>query len=330
MLFYSLLGSTVKETIETLLGVRRLAKKAITDCFDSKNFLEATSSTITLLTGACETISTLFDLKYFDRRVHLAQTAQLQLEMLVKLLRRPVWTFDHSFRAEGRVTSRHLTEFCLVELEAPDFTLTEIMSIQETLLQQCILSTVRHRKQLTSALVKRLDYLTSIRFPLQVIEYGTAISLLQSFGDSIQPGEDIGMEQEQALLHHFKNTPFFLTRHPDRIKYFNMKRSHDNSFVLSTDLIAPPFGEISGGAEREDDLSRLKHNLYSSEMWQDIQRSGLNEREFDWYLDLWKDGSPGPRGGFGLGFERLIGFLTGFEDIRACVEFPRNRACISP
>jgi asparaginyl-tRNA synthetase len=109
-----------------------------------------------------------------------------------------------------------------------------------------------------------------------------------------------------------------------------MKRSEDYSFVLSTDLIAPPFGEISGGAEREDDFDRLKSNLYSSEMWDAIQRAGLDQREFDWYLDLWKDGSPGPRGGFGLGFERLVGFLTGFDDIRMCIEFTRNRTCVSP
>lgn len=319
-----------KTTTETLLGVRRLAKKAITGYFDAQNFLEATASTLTLLTGACETISTLFELKYFDRRVHLAQTAQLQLERLVKLLRRPVWTFDHSFRAEARVTSRHLTEFCLLELEAPDFALDQIISIQETLLQECIRSMVRESKHLTSPFAKRIDFLTSIRFPLQVVEYADAVSLLASLGTWIEPGGDIGLEQEQALLRHFQNTPFFLTRHPPGIKYFNMKRSDDNSFVLSTDLIAPPFGEISGGAEREPDLERLKHNLYSSEMWRDIQRAGLDTREFDWYLDLWKGGSPGPRGGFGLGFERLVGFLTGFDDVRACTEFPRNRTCISP
>ncbi len=319
-----------KRTTETLLGVRRLAKRAIIDYFDARNFLEATSTTITLLTGACETISTLFGLKYFEQRVHLAQTAQLQLEMLVKLLRRPVWTFDHSFRAEPRVTSRHLTEFCLLELEAPDFALEQIMSIQEALLRECIRSMVRERSDLTSPFLKRIDFLTAIHFPLRVVEYRDALPILKSLGKPVEPGGDIGMEEEQALLRHFGSDPFFLTHHPTGIKYFNMKRSEDESFVLSTDLIAPPFGEMSGGAEREDDFCRLTRNLYSSEMWEDIQRSGLDQREFDWYLDLWKDGSPGPRGGFGLGFERLVGFLTGFEDIRRCIEFPRNRACVSP
>ena len=319
-----------KRTIETLLGVRRLAKKAITDYFDARNFLEATSTTLTLLTGACETISTLFSLQYFDQRVHLSQTAQLQLEMLTKLLKRPVWTFDHSFRAEPRVTSRHLTEFCLLELEAPDFALEQVMSIQEDLLKECIRSMVREKSGLTSAFSERIDFLTSIHFPLRVLEYRDAIPILATLGKPTQFGEDIGMEEEQALLRHVGNSPFFLTRHPTGIKYFNMKRSDDEAFVQSADLIAPPFGEISGGAEREDDLNRLTKNLYSSEMWKDIQRVGLDQREFDWYLDLWKDGSPGPRGGFGLGFERLVGFLTGYEDVRRCIEFPRNRVSLSP
>jgi asparaginyl-tRNA synthetase len=319
-----------KRATETLLGMRRLAKRAITDSFDARDFLEATSTSITLLTGACETVSTLFGLPYFEHKVHLAQTAQLQLEMLVKLMERPVWTFDHSFRAEPRVDSRHLTEFCLLELEAPGFELGQIMSTQEALLQECIQSMVRERNGIASPFVKRIDFLTSINFPLQVVDYQAAVQLLASLGRPINSGQDIGTDEEQALLGHFRNAPFFLTRHPDRIKYFNMKRTDDNAFVLSADLIAPPFGEISGGAEREDNLDRLKNNLYSSEMWEDIKRAGLDQQEFDWYLALWNDGSPGPRGGFGLGFERLIGFLTGFEDIRMCIEFPRNRACVSP
>ena len=300
-----------KRTTEILLGVRRMAKKAITDYLDAQDFLEVTSTAITLLTGSCETIGTLFGLKYFDRRVHLSQTAQLQLETLVKLLQRPVWTFDHSFRAEPRVTPRHLTEFCLFELEAPDFTLEQIMSTQEALLRECIRSMVRERRDLTSPFLTRIDFLTSIQFPLRIVEYPDALRLLGSLGKRIQSGQNLGMEEEQALLGDFKNAPFFLTRYPSRIKYFNMKRSEDDSFVFSADLIAPPFGEISGGAEREDDLGKLKQNLYSSEMWRDIQRSGLDQKEFDWYLDLWKGGSPGPRGGFGIGFERLVGLLNG-------------------
>jgi asparaginyl-tRNA synthetase len=215
-------------------------------------------------------------------------------------------------------------------MEAPDFNLERIMSLQEAMLQECIGGMVRERKNLTSPFAKRIEFLTSIHFPLPVVEYRGAIQLLELLGKPIESGQDIGMEQEQALLGHFQNIPFFLTRHPSRIKYFNMKRSDDSDTVLSVDLIAPPFGEISGGAEREDNLDRLKNNLYASEMWEDIQRSGLDQKEFDWYLDLWRDGSPGPRGGFGLGFERLIGFLTGFEDIRMCIEFTRNRACVSP
>ena len=138
------------------------------------------------------------------------------------------------------------------------------------------------------------------------------------------------MDEETALLRHFGQVPFFVVKFPGDIKYFNMRRSEDGRWVYSVDLIAPPFGEISGGAEREDQFDRLVQTLHTSEMWREIDRLGLDRDDFEWYLDLWRDGSPGPRGGFGMGFERLVGFLAGISDIRECLEFPRNRLLLSP
>jgi asparaginyl-tRNA synthetase len=317
-------------TLEHLIRFRKLVLRAIAEYLDSRDWLEVTSSTLTSLTGACEAVGTVFILEHFDRKAHLSQTAQLQLEMLTKALQRKVWTVHRSFRAEPRVTERHLTEFTLIELEAPQFTLQDIMSTQEGILRQCIQRLRREGSKLPAKVVERLTFLENIAFPLQVLEYVEAIRILQTLGFERKWGDNLGIEDEVALLRQFEQQPFFLVRYPADIKYFNMRRSDDGRWAYSVDLIAPPFGEISGGAEREDRFDRLVQSLHSSEMWREIDRLGLDKDDFDWYLSLWKDGCPGERGGFGMGFERLVGFLSGITDIRECVEFPRNRLSISP
>ena len=317
-------------TLEQLIEFRSLVLRAIVEYLDSNDWLEVTSSTLTSLTGACETMSSVFALEHFGRKAHLSQTAQLQLEMLIKALKRKVWTNARSFRAEPRITERHLTEFTLVELEAPGFTLQEIMRTQEAILQYCIARLRRERSKLPDQARDRLRFLDGIHFPLRVVEYRDAIGILQTLGFDRKWGENLGIEEEVALLRHLGQEPFFLVKFPADIKYFNMRRSDDGGWVYSVDLIAPPFGEISGGAEREDRFDRLIQSLHSSEMWREIERLGFDRDDFEWYLGLWRDGSPGPRGGFGMGFERLVGFLTGLTDIRECVEFPRNRLSIFP
>ncbi len=320
---------TRAELMDVIL-TRKFLKKSIVEYLESNDWLEVTTSTITCLTGSCETISTVFILPYFDRRAHLSQTAQLQLEMLVKELHHKVWTMDHSFRAEPRVTNRHLSEFTLIECEAPGFKLQDIMATKQGILRHCIDNIVRDRSMLPDSLRQRVPYLESLQFPLQVYEYKEAISILRSHGFDISIGDNLGMTEELALLQYLGQVPFFIVHYPAEIKYFNMRRFDEDKWVYSVDLIAPPYGEISGGAEREDDFRRVEHNLKSSPMWTDIQQLGLDQDHFEWYLDLWKSGSPGPRGGFGLGFERLVGFFTGVDDVRQCTEFPRNRETIFP
>jgi asparaginyl-tRNA synthetase len=318
------------ENLLEILEIRSFLKNHIVEYIQKNNWLEVTASTITSLTGACETISTVFILPYFDTRIHLAQTAQLQLEFLVKQLQRKVWTFDHSFRAEHRITSRHLAEFSLIEMEAPGFKLNDIIATQENILKHCIDMTVTNRGTLPNTLKQRIPYLESIKFPLRILEYTEAMEILKNVGFNLNIGSNLGMEEEYALLMHFNKIPFFIVHYPADIKYFNMKRMENRQWVYSVDLIAPPFGEVSGGAEREDDFKNVELNLKTSQMWKDIQQLGYNKDHFEWYLDLWKDGSPGPRGGFGIGFERLVGFFTGIDDIRQCIEFPRNSEVIFP
>jgi asparaginyl-tRNA synthetase len=316
--------------IGEIASIRHFLKKCITEYLEDDDWLEVSASTITALTGACETISTVFVLPYFDRRAHLAQTAQLQLEFLVKELKRKVWTLDRSFRREERVTPRHLTEFTLVECEAPYFKLKDIMATQESILKHCINKLVANRASLPRKLFDRIGYLETVGFPLKVHEYKEAISLLKQSGMDVDIGSNLGLEEEVALLKIFDAKPFFIINYPADIKYFNMKRTEDRHWVYSIDLIAPPLGEISGGAEREDDFERVKYNLMNSQMWKDIKKLGLDQDHFEWYLSLWGKGSPGPRGGFGIGFERFVAFFTGIDDIRQCIEFPRNRDSIYP
>lgn len=319
-----------KESMLKIINARRFVKNCIIEYLNKNNWLEISSSYATSLTGACETIATVFQLPYFETKIHLSQTAQLQLEMLVKVLKQKVWTFDHSFRAEPRVTERHLTEFTMFELEAPNFTLESIMDTHEALLKFCIEKAKKEIKELEFLSQERMEFLSSIKFPLRICKYDDVINLLKSLGFNVEFGSNLGILEETALLKYYNYNPFFITMYPADIKYFNMKRTEDEKYVYSVDLIAPPFGEVSGGAERENDYEKVQRNLKKSKMWEDILRMGYNEEHFEWYLNLWENGTPGPRGGFGIGFERYVAIFTGEEDIKNCIEFPRNREIIFP
>lgn len=313
-----------------IINARSFIKNSIIEYLNRDNWLEVTSSYITSLTGACETIATVFQLPYFEDRIHLSQTAQLQLEMLVKTLRRKVWTFDHSFRAEPRVTQRHLTEFTMFEMESPNFTLDKIIDIQESLLKHCIKNILEKRESIDFISKERIDFLSNIKFPLRICRYEQAIQILRELGMDVKVGSNLGAVEEKKLLEHFGYNPFFITMYPADIKYFNMKRTLDEKWVFSVDLIAPPYGEVSGGAERENELIKVEKNLKESKMWKDIKEMGYNEEHFEWYLNLWDSGTPGPRGGFGIGFERYVAIFTGIDNITDCIEFPRNKETIFP
>lgn len=313
-----------------IINARKFIKDSIIEYLNTNDWLEVTTSYITPLTGACETIATVFQLPYFEDRIHLSQTAQLQLEMMVKTLRRKVWTFDHSFRAEPRVTQRHLTEFTMFEMESPFFTLDNIMETHELLLRHCIRNIIEKRETIDFVSKDRIDFLSSIKFPLRVCRYEQVIGILNELGMDVSIGSNLGEVEEKKLLEYFDFNPFFITMYPADIKYFNMKRTQDEKWVYSVDLIAPPFGEVSGGAERENEFPKVEKNLKESKMWRDIKEMGYNEDHFEWYLDLWNSGTPGPRGGFGIGFERYVAIFTGIDNIMNCIEFPRNKEVIFP
>lgn len=314
----------------SLIRIREAMFQTIRRFFSENGWVEVTTSTITPLTGTCETIATLARLPFFDRTAHLSQTAQLQLEYFVKMYRKKFWTLDHSFRMERRLTNRHLIEFTLIEAEAPDFELEDIISWEEKIIKQVIDALTSERKKELEEVGADIDYLNKVSFPFRVLKYDQAINLLTSKGINISWGDDLGHDNETNLLKFNNYKPLFITHYPSDIKYFNMKRTENRKYVYSVDLLAPPFGEISGGAVREYQFDRVKENLLNSRMWKDILNEKLNLHDFDWYLDLWKRGSPGPRGGFGIGFERFVGFVTGIDRIFNCIEFPRTRNLTYP
>jgi asparaginyl-tRNA synthetase len=288
------------------------------------------------MSGSCENPLTMFQLKYYDRSAFLAQSAQLQLEIIIGLLGRPAYTLSSSFRGEDytedATSKRRLTEFTLVEAEGPHWTLDTLCDVQERLLG-CVIDVVLNRVE--ADLVRlggSVDRLQALRPPYSRITHAAACEVLLERGFAAPadgPDEwDFTMREERELLAHAGGRPLFLTGHPHRIKYFNMVA--DGAWARSVDLLAPPLGEICGGGARESDPARVRSQLMSSRMLQRIRQIGGDESEFDWYLGFLEQPGLPARAGFGLGLERLVGFLIGTDDILSCIEFPATDRHLFP
>lgn len=323
-------------SLRALARVRSEASRAIRRFFEHSGYIEVTTATLTQMGGSCENPATLFAVSYYDRTAFLTQSAQLQLEVIISVLRTPAFTFTTSFRAEDYITDRdsgrRLSEFSLVEAEGPDWNLEAVMNLQEELLSAVIRRVLSHAEADLIHLGGKPEYLAAIKSPFPRIKHSDAVNLLlrQNFRP---PNEridswDFGIREELALIEHHGGGPLFLTHHPDTIKYFNMKR--EKGVALSVDLLAPPLGEISGGGERETESSQMRSQLDGSRMLKAILERGGNATEFDWYLNLLNDPGLPPRAGFGLGFERLVGFLINADDILRCLEFPRTDQDLFP
>jgi asparaginyl-tRNA synthetase len=176
------------------------------------------------------------------------------------------------------------------------------------------------------------EELAAMRRPFPRIEYGDAVEALIQTGlkppvDTLD-GWDFGMREERVLISLYGGTPAFLLHHPARIKYFNMQRRA--GAAMSVDLLTPPIGETSGGGERESDADLTERQLHESRMLETIRIRGGSEDEFSWYLHLLRDPGLPPRAGFGLGFERLVAFLLGTDDIVSCLAFPSTDTHLFP
>jgi asparaginyl-tRNA synthetase len=296
--------------------------------FVESGWMEVTAPTI--VKGAVEGGSTLFKLKYFDEEAYLSQSAQLYLEAMIFSLG-PVWSLTPSFRAERSRTVRHLAEFSHLEAEAPWVTLEDILKVQEQLVSYVIQNTVKERAEELTYLKRDIIELKKVEPPFERLSYEKAIEILNSKGfmitqedggkRKIRLGDDLNIDSERELTKNLTK-PVFVVGYPLAVKPFYVKEnSHHRGIGLTADMLAPQgFGEITSGGLREDDIVSITER---------IKKEGLNTAAYDWYLDLRKYGSV-PHGGFGLGIERLMRWITNAEDIKDTVLFPRTMSRVAP
>lgn len=265
---------------------------------------------------------------FFGSPANLTVSGQLEAEIYA-LSMGDVYTFGPTFRAENSNTSRHLAEFWMVEPEMAFCDLDGDIELAKSFLKflfRHVLSNCREdmeffNKFIDSTVIKTLEDLVEQDF--EHITYTEAVDILTRSGESfefpVKWGTDIQSEHERYLCEKVFRKPVVLTDFPREIKAFYMKCNEDGKTVRAMDVLVPRIGEIIGGSQREDDYETLRRR---------IEESNLSLEAYWWYLDLRKFGSA-PHAGFGLGFERLLQFVTGMANIRDVIPFPRTPGNLS-
>ncbi|MGH7143940.1 MAG: asparagine--tRNA ligase [Planctomycetota bacterium] len=302
-----------------IMRVRHTIVKAIRDFFDGEGFLLVDSPIFT--PNACEGTTTLFGVDYFDEeKAFLTQSGQLYQEAAATAFGKS-YCFGPTFRAEKSKTRRHLTEFWMVEPEMAFAELTDVMDLAEKLICFIVQRVLEHNRAELATLERDVTKLERIVPPFPRMAYDEAVKLMNEKGHPFEWGGDLGAPDETAISAQF-DKPVMIHRYPQAVKAFYMKRDpNDARVALCVDVIAPEgVGEIIGGGQREDSLEVLEGR---------IREHQLPQEAFQWYLDLRRYGSV-PHGGFGLGLERTVAWLTGTEHVRECVPFPRMMYRIYP
>ena len=263
---------------------------------------------------------------FFGKMTSLTVSGQLEGELGATALGQ-IYTFGPTFRAENSNTPRHLAEFWMIEPEVAFIDLNELMDLEEDFIKHCVRWALEHCKEDLEFLNKMIDKTLLERLEGVVKEdfvrltYTEGIELLEKavkeghkFEFPVSWGMDLASEHERYLVeHHFKK-PVIMCDYPKDIKAFYMKINEDGKTVQGTDVLFPQIGEIIGGSVREENYDKLVN---------EIETRGIPMKDMWWYLDTRKYGSC-PHGGFGLGFERLILFVTGMQNIRDVIPFPRT------
>ena len=260
---------------------------------------------------------------FFGKETNLTVSGQLNGECFA-LAFRNIYTFGPTFRAENSNTTRHAAEFWMIEPEIAFADLQDDMELAESMLKYVIQYVIDECPEemeffnsfVDKGLLERLNHVVSSDFAR--VTYTEAVEILQKCGKKfdydVAWGIDLQTEHERYLTEeHFKK-PLFVTDYPKDIKAFYMRMNDDNKTVAATDLLVPGIGEIIGGSQREERLDLLKGRM---------AELGLNEEDYWWYLELRKYGET-KHAGFGLGFERLIMYITGMTNIRDVLPFPRT------
>jgi asparaginyl-tRNA synthetase len=260
---------------------------------------------------------------FFARQTYLTVSGQLEAEAFALALSN-VYTFGPTFRAENSNTSRHASEFWMIEPEMAFCDLNGNMDLAEEIVKHLILDVRKHcpeemelfAKFVDKELLARLDFV--IDRPFQRIPYSEAVELLKKSGEKFEFPIDYGLnlqsEHERWLTEkHFK-CPVTVFNYPKEIKPFYMRLNDDAKTVTAMDLLVPGIGEIVGGSQREERLEVLEQNM---------RRHKMDSGDYKWYLDLRRYGTV-PHSGFGLGFERMLMFITGVSNIRDVIPFART------
>jgi asparaginyl-tRNA synthetase len=301
-----------------IMRVRASVVRACRDYFDSRGFTLLDAPIFT--PAACEGTTTLFEVGYFDDKAYLTQSGQLYMEAGAMAFGK-VYCFGPTFRAEKSKTRRHLTEFWMIEPEVAYADLDDDMVLAEDFLVEVVGRVLEERKAELAVLERDTTPLTKVQKPFPRVTYEQAIALLNAEGKPVAFGDDFGGDEETVLSQRF-DRPVMVHRYPAASKAFYMKADPaDSRLALCVDVLAPEgYGEIIGGGQREDDLEALEAR---------IRAHGLPEDAFGWYLDLRRYGSV-PHAGFGMGIERMVGWLCGLHHVRETIPFPRMLERLTP
>ena len=327
-------------TFGAVARVRNQVSRSIHDYFQARGYLYIQTPIITsidaegagqmfhvtsldlhhppLLDGSVDFASDLF-----GRPTHLTVSGQLEAEIMATALTR-VYTFGPTFRAENSNTSRHLSEFWMIEPEIAFCDLSCLMDVAEDFLRTLFSDVLEHcaedmkffNDRIDPTVIETLRHIIASDFVR--LSYSGAIDILQGSGQSfefpVRWGADLQAEHERFLTEHEFKRPVILVDYPASIKAFYMRLNDDGQTVAAMDVLVPRIGEIIGGSQREERLAVLADRL---------QAHGLDPAAYWWYLDLRRYGSV-PHAGFGLGLERVVQFITGMANIRDVIPFPRT------
>ena len=260
---------------------------------------------------------------FFGRRAYLTVSGQLEAEAFACALSN-VYTFGPTFRAENSNTARHAAEFWMIEPEmafcdlAGDMDLAEtfVKAMARAMIEECAEDLALFEKFVDREVRRRLEFV--IERPFQRVTYAEAVAILQRSGRAfefpVEPGANLQSEHERYLTEEHFRAPVTVYNYPRAIKPFYMRLNDDGQTVTAMDVLVPGIGEVIGGSQREERLEQLEDNL---------RFHGLNPEDYAWYVDLRRYGTV-PHAGFGLGFERLLMFLTGVGNIRDVIPFART------
>ncbi len=326
--------------ISAVMRVRSVTAFALHKFFNENNFVYVHTP---LITGSdCEGAGEMFKVTTFDldnvarndqgkidykqdffgKQTSLTVSGQLNVETYAMAFGK-VYTFGPTFRAEVSNTPRHAAEFWMIEPEIAFAELSDCMDLAENMtkyvinyvLENCSSEIAFFNQFVDKTLVERLTKLANAKF--HRISYTKAVELLEKHNDEfefpISWGVALQTEHEKYLTEKLFDGPVFVTDYPQAVKAFYMRLNDDGKTVAAVDMLVPGIGELIGGSQREERLEVLLDN---------IKKYNLNEEDYWWYIDLRKYGGT-KHGGYGIGFERLIMFLTGVTNIRDVIPFPR-------